>query len=248
MRNLLFLVLTSLLFSSCVQNKKAEPLQNQTSSNEKSFEVEEVIQTSKYTYILANENNTERWVAATRIDAKKGEKYYYDSALEMNNFKSKELDRTFESVFFLNRVSKNPISAHSGMSGMPGMPGMSMHSDKAKVKEGGDIEMEKTDNELTIADVFANKTDFANKTIEIRGKVVKVNKQIMGKNWIHLQDGTQHENSFDLTVTSQDLPAVGDEVTFKGTLVLEKDFGAGYFYDVIMENGEMTSKIETTTI
>lgn len=69
----------------------------------------------------------------------------------------------------------------------------------------------------------------------------------MGKNWIHIQDGTKHNTSFDLTITTQNLPALNDEVTFKGTIMVNKDFGAGYFYDVIMENAVLTKQTRAAT-
>jgi len=71
----------------------------------------------------------------------------------------------------------------------------------------------------------------------VRGKVAKVSAGIMGKNWIHLQDGSgnQKKGTHNLVVTSQDLPAVGDVVTMGGTFYKDKDFGSGYRYDVIVE-------------
>jgi len=89
--------------------------------------------------------------------------------------------------------------------------------------------------------------EYEGKEFEIRGIVTKVNKEIMGKNWVHLQDGTSKDGAFDLTITTQDLPKINDEVTFKGTVTLEKDFGAGYYYDVIMEDANQV-KSETKAI
>jgi len=61
----------------------------------------------------------------------------------------------------------------------------------------------------------------------------------MQKNWIHIQDGTGDEKkgTHNLVVTSQELPSVGDIVTFSGTAYKDKDFGMGYKYQVIVENG-----------
>jgi hypothetical protein len=95
---------------------------------------------------------------------------------------------------------------------------------------------------LPLPKFLDNRQEYSGKEIEIRGVVVKVNKQIMGKNWIHIQDGTNSEGKFDLTITSQDLAEVNDEVTFKGKITLEKDFGSGYFYEVIMEEATLVSK------
>ncbi len=71
---------------------------------------------------------------------------------------------------------------------------------------------------------------------------MKINKQVMGKNWIHIQDGTDSNGEFDLTITSQDLPEMGDEVTFKGKISVNKDFGSGYRYDIVMEDAVLVNK------
>ena len=61
----------------------------------------------------------------------------------------------------------------------------------------------------------------------------------MGKNWIHIQDGSGDSNNFDLTITTQDQAKVGDVVTFEGTIGTKKDFGYGYLYEVIMEDAKL---------
>jgi hypothetical protein len=63
---------------------------------------------------------------------------------------------------------------------------------------------------------------------------------IMGKNWIHVQDGTEAAGNYDLTVTTQGTAKVGDVVVVEGGISLNKDFGAGYKYDVIMEDASCT--------
>ena len=108
---LVILVLTS----SCVKNKNGIPAANQTATVEKVFEVNEVVQTTSYTYLKVDENSEDRWVAVSRMDAKKGDKYYYDEALLMNNFHSKELDRDFETIYFINKVSTIPFSVQDKM-------------------------------------------------------------------------------------------------------------------------------------
>jgi len=227
-----------LLIASCGQNKKGKSTQQIASTDDKVFVVQEVLQTSKYSYLKVSENNTERWVAVTKVEAIAGDRYYYDKVHQMKNFHSKELNRDFKSVDFINKISKTPLSqpqpqtTKSPIAPMMSSPG---HGGKVKASINKDISVEKAAGELTIAQVFSNPQSYANKEIVIKGKVVKVNKNIMGKNWIHIQDGTSHNNKFDLTFTSSQVPVINQEVSLKGTLVLDKDFGAGYFYDVIVE-------------
>ena len=87
--------------------------------------------------------------------------------------------------------------------------------------------------------LFSNKSSFSNKTIVIKGKVVKINIGIMDKNWVHISDGTQYDGKKSLTVTTQEAPKVGDTVTFRGTIILNKNFGQGYIYDIILEDGNL---------
>ena len=91
----------------------------------------------------------------------------------------------------------------------------------------------------TVAEVFAQKAELSGKPVAVRGKVTKFNPNIMGANWVHLQDGSGSASSGDndLTLQIKDSVAVGDVVTIRGTLVTDKDFGAGYAYDVIVQEG-----------
>jgi len=92
---------------------------------------------------------------------------------------------------------------------------------------------------LKIADLLVGKKDYAGKTVKIKGSVTKFNAEIMGKNWVHLQDGTESEGVYDLTVTTDKVVSVGDIVTFEGKIILDKDFGYGYFYSILMEDGKI---------
>ena len=240
MRVYLMLILV-VVISSCVRNKNGQVIQNAIPTNAKVFEVTEVIQASSYSYLKVKENLTERWVAVSKREINVGDVYYYDNALLMNNFNSKDLDRTFEVIYFVNQISKTPITKNQMGGAIPA------HSGKVETHKSSTITLEKAEGEITVAQVFANRAEFASKEFEIRGVVVKVNKQVMGKNWIHIQDGTNNAGSFDLTITTQDLAEIGDEVTFKGKLTLEKNFGSGYFYDVIMEDAVLVNK-ETANV
>ena len=232
-------------FSSCVRNKNGVQVQqNVMPTNTKVFEVAEVVQASSYSYLKVKENLNERWVAVSKREISVGDVYYYDEALEMNNFKSKDLDRTFEIIYFINQISKTPIQKQPSM-GMGG--GMPAHSGKVESKQKSSVTLKKADGEITLQQIFANPANYTNTDFEIRGVVVKVNKEIMGKNWIHIQDGTDSEGVYDLTITTSDVPNVDDIATFKGKLTLNKDFGSGYSYDVIMEDAALTKTESAAT-
>ena len=94
----------------------------------------------------------------------------------------------------------------------------------------------------TVQEVYQEKDKLKGTRVTLRGKVVKYNEAIMGKNWLHLRDGTGKEPANDLTVTTQTKAKVGATVLIEGTVTLDKDLGAGYNYDVIIEDAKV--KIE----
>nr|WP_321484903.1 hypothetical protein [uncultured Draconibacterium sp.] len=237
MTKILMILAVAGMFLACVRNKNGATTQTQSESAFNMIKVSEVIQGESYTYISATENGIAKWIAVAKQNVNPGEVLYYYDALPMKDFHSKEIDKTFDIIYFVNNISKTPGAKQLAMSG--GMP--SSHQGKVAVSDA-EVEMSKVDGELKIADIFANKADYSSKEFEIKGAVVKVNEQVMGKNWVHIQDGTGSGGNYDLTITTQANVKVGDVVTFKGKLTLNKDFGAGYFYEVIMEDGSLVEK------
>lgn len=200
--------------------------------------VEEVMHTSVYTYLLMNEDGSKAWIAIPKKDVNPGETYYYKDGIEMPDFKSKELDRTFETVYLVEGISENPTQTKSAGNAMQQKQ---QPAGKQAPAKGVVAKIDHADDEVTLAKLFADPDAYANKTIKVRGTVVKVNEQIMGKTWIHIQDGTEHDGQFDLTATTAAQVKLGSVVGLKGTIALDKDFGYGYKYDIIMENTEVES-------
>jgi hypothetical protein len=93
---------------------------------------------------------------------------------------------------------------------------------------------------VNIATLYKDKTALAGKQVQLKGKVVKVNNGIMNRNWLHVQDGSGDANSNDLTVTTAQTAKLGDQVVVKGVVVLNKDFGAGYNYALLLEDASVT--------
>ncbi|NNF34610.1 MAG: hypothetical protein HKN68_10900 [Saprospiraceae bacterium] len=106
------------------------------------------------------------------------------------------------------------------------------------------VEQDDNTSMVSLTDLFTDAEKFRNKTIIVKGKVVKINPNILGKNWIHIQDGTKDDDGefHDLTITSEEIFEVDDEIVIKGKIILDKNFGAGYIYDVIMEEAESYKK------
>ncbi|MFZ4705993.1 MAG: hypothetical protein ACOYMF_08290 [Bacteroidales bacterium] len=200
--------------------------------------IKEVIQTTKYTYFKVDENDKELWLAVTKREASEGDVIYYSNPLEMNNFVSKELGRTFPTIFFVADVSDKPITDQKAAP-------QQMASGKKDVPKKEDIKVKPIKGGITISELYEHNTDYAGKTVKIRGEVTRYNSMVMGKNWVHIQDGTDFSGNFDLTVTTMDSLAVGNTVTFTGTVSLDKDFGAGYFYKIIMEEARASDITST---
>ncbi len=91
-----------------------------------------------------------------------------------------------------------------------------------------------------MAEIFGNRSNLAGKHVLVRGKVVKFLPQIMGKNWLHLQDGSGSKGTNDLTVTTGAIAKVGDVVLVNGVVSVDRDFGFGYSYEVILEDAKVT--------
>lgn len=231
--NLFVLVAGIILFAaSCKPKNTAD---ENLAPNVHKATAEEVIQTSNYSYVRISENGNENWIAITRQDVEKGKSYYYIPGIEMSNFVSKELKRTFPSILFVDKFSDQPIVAKITVADS------AKGKQAAVAKEG--IKVDPAKGGITIAELYANKDKYAGKTVKIRGEVVKYNSQIMNTNWVHIQDGTNNDGSFDLTITTNDETKVGDVVTFEGTVALKKDFGAGYYYEVIVENAKLLTNM-----
>ena len=111
------------------------------------------------------------------------------------------------------------------------------HSGQVK-PEKINIKVEPCSDCITIAKLLADKKSYSGKVIKIKGKVTKFNPSIMEKNWVHIQDGSEFGGDFDLTITTAVQASVGETLTFEGKIVLDKDFGYGYFYKVLMEDGK----------
>lgn len=233
MKYLLTVIIGISFFTSCNTNNKQADESNANSSMHH-IEVLEVLQPGGYTYMFVEEGNNEYWIAVSHIEAKEGDDFYYAEGLEMKAFKSKELDRTFDSILFIDKLSTVPIlpktqtNTHTTIS-EPATSG------KKENHEMNEIRVEPAEGGITIAELYKNRNNYSGKKVLIRGHVVKVNNSIMKRNWVHLQDGTKDGGNFDLTVTTMATVNVDDVVTFEGTVSVNKDFGAGYSYELILE-------------
>lgn len=231
-----FILLTGiiLLMASCNSNTKQQSAD--LAPGVHMCVVEEIIQTNAYTYLRAMEDSKEIWLAIEKQEVKKEGTYYFKDPMEMANFKSKELNKTFKSIFFVQEFSDQPILA---VKTMP--QGASGGKQVVEMKKG--ISVKPAEGGITIAELYAKRDTYAGKSVKIRGEVVKFNKNIMRTNWVHIQDGTNASGNFDLIITTADEVKVGDVVIFEGPITLNRDFGAGYSYEVIMQDAKLQTNL-----
>ena len=194
-----------------------------------------------YTYLCIEKDGKKTWVAIPETTVAVGGEISLPPGYEMVNFTSKTLNRTFEKIIFTTGTT-SAQSAH-GASDKMSVHGGAMSSKSADTSTTENIKVEKVTglNAYTVAEIFGKKSELDKKSVVVSGKVVKVSAGIMGKNWLHIQDGSGNtkDGNNDLVVTTQDLPKVGDVVTANGTLYKDKDFGSGYKYDVVVEEASI---------
>lgn len=246
MRKFIYILFIAGILLSCASNETNNNASNVSYKDalarmNQSFHaivVDEVIESGSYSYIKYTQDGDEHWGAVSRQPIEEGKTYYYQNAMEMKNFHSKSLDRIFPSIWFINDFSNVSPESLTQKSAESDNLAQDHHIAKDAHQQ---IKVEKAEGGYSLAEIFENKSDLKNTEVLVKGQVVKLNKNIMKTNWIHIQDGTSFNNLFDLTVTTNDEInfKVGDVITLKGKLVLNKDFGYGYKYDYLIENAKI---------
>lgn len=207
-------------------------------------EVLEVKGVESYTYLRLKTPEGETWAAVNKSAIAKGAKVTLTNVMMMENFESKELKKTFPSIFFgtLANGAETHAAAdpHAGMAKTPADPHAGMTKAPA---DAVDVKVPKAAgaNAYTVAEVVKQADKLKNKPVRVQGKVVKYNAGIMGKNWVHLRDGsgTAADSSNDILVTTDAGAKLGDVVTVAGVVHTDKDFGAGYSYKVLIEEATL---------
>lgn len=224
----------------------------------------ETMNSGGYTYMKLKTAEGETWAAINEAKVEVGQAVGVLNPMPMDGFESKTLNRKFDHIVFgslAGAAAPGGNSAPAAMGGAPaGMPGgapapqqggmmpEAMAAQHAAAATGGEV-TEKISvpkasgaDARTVAEVWAQHDALKGKTVTVRGKVVKYNSGIMGKNWLHLRDGsgTPEGKDNDITVTTNDPAARGDVVVVKGVVAVDRDFGAGYTYPVIVEDAKVT--------
>ena len=197
----------------------------------------EVKDVESYTYLRLKTKDGEIWAAVGKAPVKVGSEVTIENASMMYNFESKTLKKKFDQIVF---------GSLGGSGAAPHAPGNDMataHAGVGKTADVGDVKVAKATgpDARTVAEVVAKRNDLKDKTVVVRGKVVKFTPEVMGKNWIHLRDGTgaAGDGSNDIVVTTKDETQLGAVVLVKGIVHTDKDLGSGYTYKVLIEEATL---------
>lgn len=231
-----------------------------------SGKVLETLAASDYTYMRLKTKDGETWAAVTKTTVKKGQQVTVVNAAPMHGFESPSLKRKFDSLWFgrLGTPGEKPANAaapaatapaaaqampagHPRTGGAPPDVRAQMAAQHGQMAAGpaeaADVKVPKAEgaNAKTVAEVWASRAALRGQDVVVKAKVVKVTNGVMGRNWLHVRDGSgsAEKKDNDLTVTTTDAAKVGDVVTVAGPVSVDKDFGAGYAYPVILENAKV---------
>jgi hypothetical protein len=203
--------------------------------------VAETMNAGGYTYVrLQAAGKDDVWVAAPEFDAKVGQRLSVTLEMPMRNFESQTLKRRFDVVYFVQSVSRDgKVVAGGAAAGAPAP--VQMMTSRTPSTPAAVEPVTPPPGGISIADLWRTRKELSGKEVLVRGRVVKVNNEILGTNWIHLQDGTGSEadRTNDITVTTDAVVQVGEVITVKGILATGKDIGSGYAYDAIIEKAAL---------
>lgn len=230
-----FTITNAGIINSAYAEQKNTEEKQQTTSKRIHGKVTDIIKTAGYTYAEVDTGKKKVWAAGPVTPLKAGDMIAFSTRMPMKNFHSKSLKRDFPIIYFVARfitdeaASKNKVAVTA-----------SPHNKIKKKQATKPVKgINKVKGGNTIAEIYARKQKLKGKTIRVRGQVTKFTAEVMGKNWLHIRDSSTLD---DLTVTTDSMVAIDDVVILEGKLVLDKDYGYGYFYPVIMEDTRITKK------
>jgi len=239
------LLLTTPIIASCEQNKSSDVASVTTNDHNKSIantagmlsgELSETLNAGGYTYIKIIHDGKPVWAAGPVTPVKKGDQVSFKTQMPMEKFHSKSLNRDFEILYFVDRFTVNGKEITKATQAAELDPHKNTKSQTAVVSLKT---FSKAENGQTIAEILKNKNNLEKQAVQVRGQVSKFTADVMGKNWIHIRDSSSQQ---DLTITTEATVALNDIILVKGRLALNKDFGYGYIYEVIVEDAKVNTQ------
>lgn len=202
-----------------------------------SGEVQETQDAGNYTYLRIKTAEGEVWAAVTKAPVQKGAKVTVANAMLMSNFESKALKKTFTTILFGSLAGAN----QGDVGAKAAVDAHAAAGVKAEAPAPVKVPKASGPNAYTVAEITGTAAALKDKPILVSGQVIKYNGGVMGKNWIHLQDGSgaAANGTHDILLTTLDEAKPGDIVTVSGVVRTDKDFGSGYTYKVLIEDAAL---------
>ena len=218
----------------------------------------ETVNAANYTYAKVNENGNIYWIAGPETTVKVGSEISFIEQMTMQNFTSKALNRTFDVLVFASTIiSPDAAQSHAAKGAdcdcdthkkdpaatMTAAAAKAHTSANADIGTVENVKVAKNANGHSVEELYSKSANLKGKSVKVNAQVVKVSKNIMGKDWVHLQDGSGAIGTNDIIATGKNTTVqVGDVVTTTATLNTDVDFGYGYFFSVILEESTFTAK------
>ncbi len=214
--------------------------------------VMEAIDAGRYAFVQIDTGEKKLWVAVPDFDGKPGDQVLVPPGVPVADFHSKKLNRDFEMIYFVSAIhlegeipakqsppspSKDGVGIHAPVQNQMPHPPMDELTHKPVVEIG---KIEKAEGGQTVSEIIMDRKNLAGKSIRVRARVVKYTPNIMGKNWLHVRDGSGIEGENDLIVTTAAVVKVGDVVLVRGKVTVDLDLGLGLKYRVVIENADVT--------
>ncbi len=197
--------------------------------------VTDIIEAAGYTYAEVDTGKEKVWAAASKTSLALGDMIAFTTEMPMKNFHSNSMNRDFPVIYFVSRfitgeedladTKAAKVSAHGKIKPAPAASAV--------------VDIDKVEGGNTIAEVYADKQKLDGKAIRVRGQVTKYTPNIMSRNWLHIRDSSTQN---DLTITTDSVAAVDTVVVIEGKLALDRDFGHGYVYPLIVEGASVTKE------
>ena len=220
--------------------------------------VVETLQAPGYTYMLVADGPQQTWVAIPETAVKTGTQVRYSADMVMKNFSSKTLNKTFETIVFSSGLIEGTDKPSTGaapedsfaaavkseqkdVAGVPVLSASGGSSGAVAPLQEISVTKAEAENSYSVEELFAKAKELNGQKVVLRGKVVKFSPNIMGRNWVHIQDGSGNplSNTHDMVVTTGESVDLGAIVMMEGVLAADKDFGAGYKYASIIEQASL---------
>lgn len=222
---------TGILNTAYAQQKNTNEKQ-QTTASTIYGKVTDIINSAGYTYAEIDTGEKKVWAAGPVTPLKNGDMVAFPTKMPMKNFHSKSMQRDFPIIYFVDHFITDKETSLNDSAATASAHNQGKNSSPAKIIKT----IEKAKNGHTIAEIYSDKINLGDKTIRVRGQVTKFTPNILGKNWLHIRDNS---TTNDLTITTGNTAAIDDVIIIEGKLGLNKDFGYGYIYPLIIENANI---------